>query len=146
VLHSVSVLEGSTVGAPKKKFVGRIWHPEDVLSMKRTLYKPEHEAMRKEFRQYMQQKLIPSYGKWESSGMPDMDIMREMVDKGFYLKLGIPKEYGGLGLGKDFRYNAILTEELEYADCGSCNLPLGNDVVLPYFTKCSTKEQQAYCQ
>lgn len=39
-------------------------------------------------------------------------------------------------------YNAIVDEELEFGDCGSVFLPLGTDIVCPYFTHIATKEQQ----
>jgi acyl-CoA dehydrogenase len=40
------------------------------------------------------------------------------------------------------RYNAIIDEELEFLDCGSVFMPLGTDIVLPYFTHIATTEQQ----
>lgn len=66
-----------------------------------------------------------------------------MFDNGYYLKLNIPTKYGGMGI-KDWRYNAILAEEMEYADMGNFSVTLGNDIVLPYFLKQATPEQQEY--
>jgi alkylation response protein AidB-like acyl-CoA dehydrogenase len=55
--------------------------------------------------------------------------------------MNIDKKYGGLGL-TDFRYNTIITEELEFADCGSVFFSLGNDIVLPYFLHIATQQQK----
>ena len=84
------------------------------------------------------------YASWESSGQPDIAVLRQLVhsDGGFYLRLSIPKQFGGLGL-TDWRYHAVITEELENSDIGSFFLNLGNDMVLSYFTKSATPAQQA---
>jgi alkylation response protein AidB-like acyl-CoA dehydrogenase len=50
--------------------------------------------------------------------------------------------HGGLGIS-DWRYNAILAEEIESLDLSGLFLTLGNDMVLSYFTKSCTPEQRA---
>jgi hypothetical protein len=80
--------------------------------------------------------------RWEQQGQPDVSVLRQLVKEGYYLRLSIPKEFGGLGL-TDWRYHAVVTEELENADIGSFFLNLGNDMVLSYFTRSATREQQA---
>jgi len=137
------VVAGSGQNAPEKKFVGRYWSAEQVLSLRRSVYTNEQEEFRKSFRSYIQRRIHPVYGRWEMSGQPDVEVLRELVKEGFYLRLSIPKEYGGMGL-TDWRYHAIVTEELEHSDIGSFFINLGNDMVLSYFTKSATPEQQAY--
>jgi len=137
------VLAGSGVkSAPAKPFVGRYWQPDEVLSVKRTVFQPEHEEYRKQFRAFITKHVHPVYAKWEQQGQPDISVLRELVKEGFYLRFAIPKQFGGLGL-TDWRYSAVVTEELENADVGSFFLNLGNDMVLSYFTKSATPEQQA---
>ena len=69
----------------------------------------------------------PLYSKWEKQGEPDVEMLRELVKEGYYLRLSIPKQFGGLGI-RDWKYHAIVTEELEQSDVGSFFLNLGNDV------------------
>ncbi len=76
--------------------------------------------------------------------VPDLyhlSFFPQAVDSGLYCRFRIPKEYGGMGYD-DFRYNLIVEEELEYADCSSVFFPLGSDIVLPYFTHITTEEQK----
>ena len=60
----------------------------------------------------------------------------ERVSSGFLglcraLGFEAPEEFGGLGIS-DFRFNAILDEEAEYAGAVSDNFLLQNDIVMPY--------------
>jgi len=119
------VLAGTGAKAPAAKFVGRYWSPEEVLSTARRVYTSEHEKFRGEFKQFLQQQVLPVYSKWESQGQPDVATLRALVKAGYYLRLSIPKQFGGLGL-TDWRFNAVITEELENSDVGSFFLNLGN--------------------
>jgi predicted heme/steroid binding protein len=62
------VLAGSGVtAAPKAKFVGKYWQPEEVLSVPRTtsssLYTPEMEEYRKRLRAFVREHVHPVYDK-----------------------------------------------------------------------------------
>jgi cytochrome b involved in lipid metabolism len=58
------VLAGSGVSeAPKAKFVGKYWQPEEVLSVKRTVFTPEQEEYRKQFRAFIAKTIHPIYAK-----------------------------------------------------------------------------------
>jgi alkylation response protein AidB-like acyl-CoA dehydrogenase len=59
------------------------------------------------------------------------------------LGMAVPEEYGGGGVD-DFRFNAVIVEEVMAADAfasGMC-ITLHNDVVLPYFLELATEEQR----
>ncbi len=55
--------------------------------------------------------------------------------------MSVPAELGGGGVD-DFRYNAILTEELAVAGASGIGFPLHNDVVEPYLLRLATDEQK----
>jgi alkylation response protein AidB-like acyl-CoA dehydrogenase len=60
-----------------------------------------------------------------------------------FLAMDAPTEFGGGGV-KDFRYNAIIGEELMYAGVFSSGsgATLHNDITLPYFLALCTDEQK----
>jgi long-chain-acyl-CoA dehydrogenase len=59
------------------------------------------------------------------------------------LGFSVPEEFGGPGVD-DFRYNAIVVEELQRvgAAAEAVTLSLQNDIVLPYLTDLTTPEQR----
>eukprot|EP00405_Crypthecodinium_cohnii_P020884 CAMPEP_0206466848 /NCGR_PEP_ID=MMETSP0324_2-20121206/28700_1 /ASSEMBLY_ACC=CAM_ASM_000836 /TAXON_ID=2866 /ORGANISM="Crypthecodinium cohnii, Strain Seligo" /LENGTH=494 /DNA_ID=CAMNT_0053940037 /DNA_START=64 /DNA_END=1548 /DNA_ORIENTATION=+ len=141
----VGIVAGSNAGGPPPRAAGAgpvDFDTEKVLIMKRDLYGPEHEAFRAKFKAFLRQEVLPQLSKFEIKGAVDGAMYKKMAENGFYLTLGIPEEHGGTGLGyKDWRFNAIICEELENNDCGTYFVNLGNDMVLSYFTKCCTPEQ-----
>ncbi len=57
--------------------------------------------------------------------------------------LFVPEEFGGAGV-EDFRYNAIVVDELQRAGAAAeaIGLSLQNDIVLPYLTDLTTPQQK----
>ena len=138
----IGVIKDTNTLAPTKKFTGRYWAPDEILSVKRTIYTEKHEAFRTKFRAWLRKNVLPVYPKWEQAGVPDIEVMREAFREGFYLRMDIAQKWGGLGL-EDWRYSAIVTEEQEYSDINAVFFNLGTDMVLSYFTKTALPEQQA---
>ncbi|MGH3912901.1 MAG: acyl-CoA dehydrogenase family protein, partial [Pseudonocardiaceae bacterium] len=60
-----------------------------------------------------------------------------------FLGMAIPEEFGGGGVG-DFRFNAVLGEEVMHAGAAAVGLglTLHNDICLPYFLDLATDEQR----
>ncbi|EUA39221.1 acyl-CoA dehydrogenase, N-terminal domain protein [Mycobacterium avium subsp. avium 2285 (R)] len=108
--------------------------------MKRTIFEADHEAFRDLTRQFIEQELAPNAEKWES---------QRLVDRSAYLAAGkygligfnMPEEYGGGGV-QDFRFNAIIDEEIGRYGGPAPSLSLQNDVVGPYFASLATDEQK----
>lgn len=103
-------------------------------------YTEEHQMFRKALRKMLDKEAYPYFDQWEQK----RDIPRE-----FWLKLGehgflcpmISEQYGGLGL--DFGYSAILTEELERVGAGlASGIALHSDIVTPYIETYGTSEQK----
>src|SRR5271169_2483726 len=95
----------------------------------RTAYNEDHELFRDSVRKFFERELLPHAERWEAQGT---------VDRSFWLAAGaagllcptVPEEYGGLGL--DFRFNAIVDEEIANAGV-VVSLALQSDIIADYF-------------
>jgi alkylation response protein AidB-like acyl-CoA dehydrogenase len=109
--------------------------------MKRTLYEADHELYRASVHEFVDREVSPNVAKWETEGKIDKAMFHKAGDAGL-LGMAIPVEHGGGGVD-DFRFNAVVVEELINGDAFASGLAitLHNDVVTPYFTKLSNEEQ-----
>ncbi len=99
----------------------------------------EHTQFRKTVRKFVQQQLAPQYEQWEESGIIPKDVWRQMGEMG-YLCPQVAERYGGLGL--DYRYNIIISEELERLGSNLVGFGLHSDVVVPYIEAFGTEQQK----
>jgi alkylation response protein AidB-like acyl-CoA dehydrogenase len=111
--------------------------------MERTIFDDEHDMFRSSFRKFIDTEITPHYDRWEDAGIVDRDLFSNAGKQGF-LALQAPPEFGGGGTA-DFRFNAIIAEELMYSGYGGAGLglTLHNDITLPYFLELTTEEQKA---
>ena len=111
--------------------------------MKRDLYDVDHLAFADSFRTFIAKEITPHYPDWERDGIAPRELYRQAGRNGF-LGMAIPEEYGGGG-SHDFRFNAIIAEELAAAGIGGAGagITLHNDITTPYFTDICTAEQKA---
>ena len=100
----------------------------------------EHKMFRKTVRDFMKKEAVPHAEKWEKAGIVDRDIWTKAGEMGF-LCMDMPEEFGGLGL-TDFRYNAILQEEMISLGVEGPGFTLQNDIMAPYFEKYFTQAQK----
>ena len=111
--------------------------------MRRTLFEDDHEAFRDSFRKFVQAEIVPHHDEWEQAGIVPRELFATAGKSGF-LGIEIPEEYGGGGV-RDFRFNAVMDEEL--MGCGAAAAGLGlslhNDICLPYFMAYCNDEQRA---
>ena len=108
--------------------------------MERTLFEPEHELFRESYQKFLAQHVAPNHEKWEEQNIVDRDVWVEAGKQGF-LGTAVPEEFGGGGV-KDFRYNAIITEETTKGGFSGIGFTLHNDVVAPYLLELSNEEQK----
>ena len=110
-----------------------------VLKMEgRCGFAAEHELFRDSVRKFFERELLPHMPRWEKQGIVDRDFWRAAGEAGLLCPT-VPEAYGGLGL--DFRYNAIIGEELAYA--GSvAGIRLHSDIVVDYIVHYGSHEQR----
>lgn len=108
--------------------------------MRRTIFETEHEQLRQTARQFIAREVAPNAQKWEEAGIVDRSAY---VAAGRYGLIGfnMPEEYGGGG-SDDFRFNAVVVEELAKFGFLTPALSVHNDIVGPYLKDLATREQQ----
>ncbi|MEU4838222.1 acyl-CoA dehydrogenase family protein [Nocardia testacea] len=108
--------------------------------MERTLFEPEHELFRESYRKFLETHVAPFHDQWAEQGVVDRAVWLEAGKQGF-LGMAMPEEYGGGGV-KDFRYNAIITEESVRGQYSGLGFGLHNDVIAPYLLELANDEQK----
>jgi alkylation response protein AidB-like acyl-CoA dehydrogenase len=110
--------------------------------MRRRLFEAEHEAFRESVRAFLAKEILPHLAAWEADGRVPRELFTTAGAAGF-LGMAIPAELGGGGVA-DFRFNAVLDEEIQHTGVAGAGLGLSlhNDICLPYFLDLATEEQQ----
>ncbi|MDH3755040.1 MAG: acyl-CoA dehydrogenase family protein [Acidimicrobiia bacterium] len=107
------------------------------------IYDETHELFRESLRSFIAAEMSPDYADWEAAGIMDREVYASAGKHGF-VGMAIPEAYGGGG-SDDFRFNAIVSEELAAAGMagGGLGLCLHNDITTPYFIEYCTPAQAA---
>ncbi|MDI6726155.1 MAG: acyl-CoA dehydrogenase family protein [Smithellaceae bacterium] len=100
-------------------------------------YSEEHRIFRESLRRFLEKEIIPHVEEWEEAGIVPRSAWKKMGDHGF-LCMDVPEEYGGLGA--DFLYSVILTEEMTKTNCSGLAAALHSDIVAPYITAFGSEE------
>jgi alkylation response protein AidB-like acyl-CoA dehydrogenase len=108
--------------------------------MEQHLYEPVHGEFRALCREFLAREAVPHHADWEKAGIVDREVWRKAGAAGL-LGLDVDEEFGGGGQ-RDFRYNAVLVEEVIRAGCSGLGFGLHNDVVAPYLTDLTTDDQR----
>ncbi len=108
--------------------------------MERNLFEPEHELFRESFRKFVQKEMLPNYEQWEKDGIVSREVWRKAGHAGF-LCMDAPEEFGGAGV-RDFRYNAVINEEIARVGYKGAAFTLQNDVIFPYLMRLCNDEQK----
>lgn len=108
--------------------------------MRRSLYTAEHEAFRSAFRALLDREAVPNVDKWEQAGTVDRNFITVAAKSG-YLGFEFDPEFGGLGIS-DFRYNAVMTEEVVRSGMAGDTFSMQNDIIVPYLRDLTTDEQK----
>ncbi|MCK9250770.1 MAG: acyl-CoA dehydrogenase family protein [Solirubrobacteraceae bacterium] len=109
--------------------------------MRRTIFEDEHEAFRETARGFLEREAVPRGDAWEADGVIDRPFWRASAELGL-VGFAADEEHGGAGL-RDFRFNAVLDEEVVATGARTDAFSLTNDIVVPYFTDLASEEQQA---
>jgi citronellyl-CoA dehydrogenase len=104
------------------------------------LFTNEHTAIRATIAQFIDKEINPHVDEWESDGIfPAHEVFKKMGDLGL---LGIhkPIEYGGMGL--DYSYQIVFSEELGRVRCGGVPMAIGvqTDMATPALARFGSDE------
>jgi len=106
----------------------------------RDIFEAEHDAFRDLARSFVAKEIVPQHARWEADGQVSREVWLAAGQAGL-LGMDVPEEYGGGGVA-DFRYNAVLIEELAAGGASGVGFALQNDVVAPYLLRLATPEQK----
>ncbi len=107
--------------------------------MERSIYNEEQLLFAQGVRDFVAKEVTPNNAKWEKAQMVSRESWLKFGENG-YLCMQVDEQYGGLGV-KDFRYHAIIGEELARAgDAGpAVGYPLHSNIVCPYIEHYGTE-------
>lgn len=108
--------------------------------MTRTVYTEVHEEFRSVVRDFLAREVVPHAAEWEAAGIVDKSVYKRAAEAGV-LGFSVPTEYGGLGVD-DFRFNAVVAEELARTGSSGVALTLLNDIIAPYLLRLTRPEQR----
>ncbi|WP_338453272.1 acyl-CoA dehydrogenase family protein [Niallia oryzisoli] len=106
----------------------------------RPFFTREHYLFRQSLRKFLQKEAAPYFDQWEKDKLIPRSFWYQLGQKGF-LCPWLDEQYGGLGA--DFGFSVILTEELERIGSGLMGISLHCDIVAPYLHYYGTDEQKA---
>ncbi len=107
--------------------------------MRHSLYEAEHEDFRQTVRTFLEKNVAPFHDQWERDGIVPREVWLSGGEQGL-LGMDVDERYGGGGV-RDFRYNAVLDEEVTRIGASGLGFGLHNDVVAPYLRDLCTEEQ-----
>ncbi|WP_095107537.1 citronellyl-CoA dehydrogenase [Pseudomonas sp. Irchel 3E20] len=87
------------------------------------IFTPEHEALRRTVRGFVEHQINPYVDEWERAGrFPIHEIFRKAGDLGL-LGISKPEQFGGMGL--DYSYSIVAAEEFGTVRCGGVPMSIG---------------------
>ena len=102
-------------------------------------YTDEHRMFRDALKRFLAREITPHIEEWEEAGIVPREAWKKMGGQGF-LAMGVPEENGGLGA--DFLYSVIVTEELVRTNHSGLAASLHSDIIVPYIVSFATEEQK----
>lgn len=107
--------------------------------IERTVYEQEHEMFRDSVRKFLEDEVAPHHEQWEEDGQVDRSVWLKAGELGI-ISPTVPEEFGGVGV--DFRYNAIVDEEVARLGLSGLGFALHSDIAVPYIIHYGSDEQK----
>jgi acyl-CoA dehydrogenase len=100
-------------------------------------YTDAHRNFRKRLHDFLAKEVTPYADEWEKAGIVPKSAWKKMGQAGF-LCTEVSSAYGGLG--GDFLYSVIVTEEISRTGQNGLVASLHSDIVVPYITAFGSDE------
>lgn len=107
--------------------------------MERSIFSEEHDIFRRNFRQFVETRVIPQQPKWREQGIVDREIWLEAGNAGF-LCPWLDEESGGPG--GDFLHSVVVMEELARGYESGWTASLHSDIIVPYIETFGNADQK----
>ena len=111
-----------------------------MADVPRAIFDDEHEAFRESVGAFLDKEVVPFHDQWEQDGIVDRDVWAKAGAQGL-LGLQLDEAYGGGGT-PDFRFNAVIGEEMTRRGVYGAAFTLFNDMIVPYLAACASEEQK----
>ena len=99
----------------------------------------DHEVFRDAVRKFLLEEAYEQHAQWEKDGHIDRSLWNKAGAQGM-LCPGVSEEYGGVGA--DFRYNMVVSEEVSRLGLTGIGFILHNDVTVPYLENVANEAQK----
>ncbi|KJQ53272.1 acyl-CoA dehydrogenase family protein [Microbacterium sp. SA39] len=112
--------------------------------MERDIYEEDHEAFRDLVKDFVKRYVTnATIEKWDADGEVDRATMLAAGEAGI-IGLSVPEEFGGAGMLQDYRFRAVVNEEVIAAGAGSLAGAFGiqDDLAIPYLVHMGTQAQK----
>jgi acyl-CoA dehydrogenase len=100
-------------------------------------YTEKHKEFRKRLRDFIKKEVMPHADEWEKNKIVPKSVWRKLGENGF-LCMFVSPEYGGMG--GDFLYSVIVTEELTKTNQAGLAAMLHTDMIVPYIDTFGSEE------
>jgi len=105
----------------------------------RQVFDSEHQLFRDMVVKFLEAEALPQHEQWEEQGQVSREIWRKAGEQGM-LSAMVDETYGGVGV--DFRYNAIVTEEVARLGLTGLGWGLHSDIAVPYIQHYASEQQK----
>ncbi len=107
---------------------------------RRTIFTEEHELYRRATREFIEKEITPHNEEWEEAGVVSREAWLA-AGAGGHLCHSVSEEYGSAGVD-DFRFPAILIEELANGLASGPGFYIHSEMVVPYLQAHGSEEQK----
>lgn len=105
----------------------------------RQVFDSDHEQFRDMVIKFLKTEAVPYHEAWEEQGQVSREVWLKAGQQGMLCPT-IPEQYGGVG--GDFCYNAIVTEEIARLGLTGIGWGLHSDIAVPYLENYGTEQQK----
>jgi len=109
------------------------------FEFQRSVFQEEHEAFRRSVRAFLETEVVQQYSQWEADGFTPREIWRRAGEVGL-LGTSISEDYGGAG--GDFKFDAVVLEELGKLGLAAPAWDMHAYIVAPFLSHFGTDGQK----